>query len=621
MMGRIAVFTGSITKEFPRELFHGMLPTARLLGYKLDIFAVFGSYGENYLHAEGERNVINLPSMEEYDGVILAPDTFDVKEMEKQLDLILLAKTKGPVVSIRKGKDCFYSVQIDNYRAMRLVIEHLITEHHYRRICFMKGLPELKDAQERLQAYLDVMKEYDLPVDEHMLFQGDYWRSKGAEAVEWFLSGPERPDAIACANDYMAVAVMDALLSRGINVPEEIAVTGLDDLEESRYMEPALTSIHMPSKAMGVEAVQLVDELINGKKSEQIVNLPAKLVIRRSCGCDKGERVYWTRELFRQKLYLMNVLRQNSYMNIDYEICDTFEEMFDNAFYNSFNFEYKTMYVCMCETVDASGERIQDIEHYTDYMHLRAIMSRESGMTLTDERFQRKKILPEEYRKKMPVIFVCPLHHKNRCLGYLVLEIEVRDKMEAFLQGWVQELCACMDKILLYEENQSLQEFRKLSTVDELTGLFNRRKLEQELSKRMMGSSKRKAEFFIISVDMDDLKIINDTYGHLEGDEALKSYGSILRDCTGENGLCCRVGGDEFTIVADTGKEQEVKDLIGRIEEHVKRFNELSGKPYALAGSMGYAVFKKGEELINCMKRADANMYANKVARKKQRQK
>ena len=95
----------------------------------------------------------------------------------------------------------------------------------------MKGRADLKDARERLDGYMDVMNRYGLPVTEHMLFQGNYWRDRGNQAVEWFLSGPEKPEAIICANDFMAISVLMALKERNIRVPEDIALAGFDDIE------------------------------------------------------------------------------------------------------------------------------------------------------------------------------------------------------------------------------------------------------------------------------------------------------------------------------------------------------------------------------------------------------
>lgn len=619
MAERIAVFIGQVNQEYQIDMMCSIEKAAKELGYKMDVFSEFGSYGENFLHAEGERNIINLPYVEDYAGVIIAPDTFGVADMEKLLDIKLLAKMSGPVVSIRQEKDCFFSVMIDNRAAMARMVEHFVKVHGFRKIFFMKGREDLKDAADRYQGYLDIMEKYDIPVTEHMVFNGNYWRNLGKQAVDWFLGGEEKTEAIVCANDFMACSVLDELKHRGIRVPEDIAVSGFDDIEESRYLSPGLCSVSMPCEEMGKEAVRLIHKVTHGGKSPQIVRLPVEFAYRKSCGCGGDESRHWTEILYSQKLYLNNVIAWNSFMNRDYDNYDTMEELLNGAYQFSRQFQYKNLYICLCDRADEDGGMTQEVDTYTEKMVLRAVMNYEEGVQLMEEEFMKRLILPEKYRKQQEIAYFFPLHHKNHCLGYLIVETDQISNLREFFNCWVIELSSCMDKVLLYEENKSLQEFRRLSTVDDLTGLYNRRKLEQELSKKLSTLRTQPTDFFIISLDMDGLKTINDTYGHLEGDAALKAFANVLQQSVGERDLCCRVGGDEFTILVDGKDEGRVKAICRKIDEAVDAFNAEKTKPYELAGSMGYAEYRKNENLTNCIKRADINMYADKVARKKVR--
>ena len=81
MAKRIALFIGQIIQDYQREMTQAVAETAEGMGYRLDVFSDFGSYGENYLHADGEKAIINLPYLEDYQGIIIASDTFDVKGM------------------------------------------------------------------------------------------------------------------------------------------------------------------------------------------------------------------------------------------------------------------------------------------------------------------------------------------------------------------------------------------------------------------------------------------------------------------------------------------------------------------------------------------------------------
>lgn len=616
MAKKIAVFIGQITQEYQTDMLEAVVQAAKEMGYCSDVFTEFGSYGDNYLHAEGELNIIHLPSLEEYQGIVIAPDTFGVTEMERKLDEMLLERAGGPVVSLRQKKNEFYSILVDNRSAERAMVEHLIRDKGFTNICFMRGKESLDDAVERYQGYLDAMAAHGLAVTEQMIFQGNYWRNKGDEAVEWFLKDGAKPEAIVCANDFMAISVLDALHKRGVEIPRDIAVVGFDDIEESKYVDPGLTSVKMPRKAMGREAVKLIKKLSEGEQCDKITYLPVELCLRGSSGSGEDEPGYWAQKLYGEKLYLSHVITQNSFMNADFENCDTIEELMYAAFLYSFHFAYDKLYICLCNHLDENGEKIHGVTDYSESMILRTVMRREGGYQMLEEKFERRNILPQQYIEKDGTYYMIPLHHKNNCLGYLVLETGKPDELKDFFQCWTWELSSYMDKIMLYEENQGLQQFRKLSLVDDLTGLYNRRKLDQELSKKLVSKKALGVVFYIVSLDMDGLKYINDTFGHLEGDVALKAFASILTACAGENDICCRVGGDEFIVLVAGSEEEDVKAYLQHVRDGISEYNAEVKKPYDLDGSAGYARYTRGEDLTLCMQQADSNMYANKMTKK-----
>ena len=109
----------------------------------------------------------------------------------------------------------FPTITTENYEPICDMVEHFIQVHGFRNICFMSGKREMKDAQLRLKAYLDTMEKHGLPVTERMIFHGNYWKSFGEEALNWFLEeGKPLPQAIVCANDYMAISICDSTISQ-----------------------------------------------------------------------------------------------------------------------------------------------------------------------------------------------------------------------------------------------------------------------------------------------------------------------------------------------------------------------------------------------------------------------
>lgn len=158
-------------------------------------------------------------------------------------------------------------------------------------------------------------------------------------------------------------------------------------------------------------------------------------------------------------------------------------------------------------------------------------------------------------------------------------------------------------------------------TRDHLTGLYNRGYLEIFLNNQFK-SLKKGSSAFLILLDLDYFKNINDTYGHLVGDDALIETANILRNnCKRKRDFVVRLGGDEFVVVGICENEETVHKIIERMQGVTRQFNEKGTKPYQLSFSVGYALAEAGtdvtlDQLIN---EADQKMYVNKRAKKEKR--
>lgn len=158
-------------------------------------------------------------------------------------------------------------------------------------------------------------------------------------------------------------------------------------------------------------------------------------------------------------------------------------------------------------------------------------------------------------------------------------------------------------------------EFRIINqaTTDALTGLCNRRSftlIADEIQRKSLRNNKT---FCLIIIDLNDFKLINDTYGHAEGNRALKDFSEILQNTVSENGFIARMGGDEFAVIIPEASETEGEMFIMQMNESVKKYN-LKHTDYRLDFSGGVAVFDKDKlnSVSLMMKQADREMYRKK---------
>jgi len=170
----------------------------------------------------------------------------------------------------------------------------------------------------------------------------------------------------------------------------------------------------------------------------------------------------------------------------------------------------------------------------------------------------------------------------------------------------------------LRQEHALTKQINEMYKKDTLTGLYNRRGFVEKY-KQMMAERPNGSKLSVIMADLDDLKQINDRYGHKEGDFAIHATAKALETLSPQNALCTRFGGDEMlaVCVGELSAEQVKKDF----GEYFRCFNEISDKEYKVEVSVG--VYVSGEDEImgfeELVEKSDSLMYAEKKKRKSQR--
>ncbi|MBN2006160.1 MAG: SpoIIE family protein phosphatase [Anaerolineae bacterium] len=187
------------------------------------------------------------------------------------------------------GSPC---VLYENYRGMYQVIEHLLGVHGYRKIGYMGMMEHHAGFQERYRAYEDAMAAYGAPIDPTLArpwfeFHELTWGRVEAQTLDRYIDNAlaRGVEAIVGVSDDIAYQAQRKLQERGIHVPEQVAVVGFDDAYESRVLTPPLTTVKAPFYELGYTAAETLIASIAGESVPSVVNVPARLVVRQSCGC------------------------------------------------------------------------------------------------------------------------------------------------------------------------------------------------------------------------------------------------------------------------------------------------------------------------------------------------
>lgn len=220
------------------------------------------------------------------DGLLIVAhslDEPDISALGERLPVVVLSDRAG-------GRTDLDSVGVDNRGGMQAVVQHLVNEHRHHRLVFVAGPRQAPDSTERFAGFRQAVRAAGLPCPTTPHAVGDFTQSGGARAVHALLREGPAPDVIVCANDEMAFGALSVLAERKLRVPDDVAVTGFDDLALARHMQPPLTTVAQPMRELGAEAVRVVLARVADRNLERRETvLPTRLVVRRSCGCPTVE--------------------------------------------------------------------------------------------------------------------------------------------------------------------------------------------------------------------------------------------------------------------------------------------------------------------------------------------
>ena len=621
-------------------------------GYGLMVFGSFTDLTAKDMNDYGERSVLELIPYDRLSGLIIMYGTF--QDTPKADNIIKNAKMRGiPVVCLDYDLPGIPSVNYDYKNGFGQVVSHVIEFHKCRRVYMIAGLKDNPYSDDRINVFKKICKENGISDEDSLVYYGRFWGPSAKLCIEeMFDSGVPLPDAICAANDTMAVAVIEQLALHGIRVPEDMIVSGMDGIDIGIYNKPRLTTVDTDSDRLCKDAAAKIVKLIEGNaiSEPRLTRVPMKLCIHASCGCNMdtspniskrmieledgiGKVVGNETHLTKMKNKMLSVSRKDLFKALASYISDHTWVVVNSSFWDNvqgtvedFDYEHDMNHfdedlIAEIYKPEADGNKeTRDQADYEDRC--------EYGI-----HFNRNDILPhleEVFEKKGVVIFV-PINFQNEVIGYFAFcdkDTSVNSLKGAYYSSLLcQNISTILrvvrdretsDKLMSVLRN-SYSVLQEISIHDQLTGLLNRRGLTQVLDEMCEKEGADKKVLIYSYIDIDGFKMINDMWGHDEGDEALKDVAGVINDVAGRfsNFTAGRIGGDEFVIAG--AADSDISDVyLETLQDAVDRLNSRSEKKYLIELSVGKVV-KDGftaENVRESIKDADRDMYQVKKNRK-----
>jgi len=232
-----------------------------------------------------QRVAIDTLKTEEVDGVIVPPVSMDDPEVKRLLDSDIAV-----VCVDRRMEDARVdTILSDNREGAYNVVTHLIELGH-ERIAFIGGIPRISTSTDRREGYEKALRDHGLPVDPALIEEGDSRRERGRHLTEKLLGLETPPTAIFAGNNLTTLGALSALNSHDVEVPDEMALVGYDDVPWARALNPPPTVVDQPGYEMGSRAAELLLQRLDAPdRSPTVVTLQPKLIVRASCGASSAE--------------------------------------------------------------------------------------------------------------------------------------------------------------------------------------------------------------------------------------------------------------------------------------------------------------------------------------------
>lgn len=633
---KIAVVSGDSDSAYTGPLVTMLCRRFEEFGYHILWFHTISEEGsQGTPHEVGEINIYNLINYDAVDAMIMLTLTIKSDSVKKSIAKKAFLHCV-PVISLDEYVEGAFNISFDYGASLRDIVDHVIEVHGRKKLAFMRGDRGNAVSDQRERIFREVLAEHDLPIDESLIGTGYFWH-EAAETVfeKWYESG-NIPDAVICANDSMAIGVCRKADELGFSVPEDIIVTGVDGIPEAMYYEPSITTARTNMDQAAEYISDTLYKILNGEIAPVGSNsIKAERRYAQSCGCmsaasaralNANMHILYD-DINRFKFYAKSVITTADEVKIDSEFAATVKKM-DIILKKIWTMH---SWLCICDDFYTEMKDCDDISQDYSFYRTNGYSGRIGYGVEYDNETKKTSVMPayataelipnlDNVLKSCKNLMFLPIHFQDKSIGFLAVEFTQCSGNYNVLNTFDCGVIALVLENARVQANlhSSLDKLEEMYIRDPLTTLLNRRGFFKFAQKAFEDSRAEGREFILISIDLDYLKVINDTYGHDDGDFAIKTMAKAISEASEGRLFTARFGGDEYVAAGMSPHNDFDKEYVAKLNECLERLNSESGKPYKVGASVGVykAVPAENDGMDVFIKEADNLMYADKKRRK-----
>ncbi len=563
MRKRIAFITVNVEKLYQTSLIDAMYRQSAALDYDILVLTHFVNFDNETEHLKGDENIYTLIKQLSFDGAIIDLGSFYSRLLSKKLEDMLFEK-RIPVIALDYVSDRFESCIQNNREYFRQLTKHFIKAHGFRKIYCLSGPDNVIHTTERIEGYKDALVENGIPFRQDHVFYGDFWVNYAKSFATRIANGEiERPQAIVCGNDYMALQLCLSLAENGINVPDDIAVGGYDGNPDVSSYHPSLTTFGSGYMENGIEAVCRLHKFISGESTCDRMKVRPAVKVGASCGCKanaSGDAII-SEKMFARDMTMSIFMHSNysSMMNNVKNMDECGIVLAQNAY---LLYPKSDFFLCLC-----NGDEDNSGSVYTDKMFCR--MKYCNGRCdISLQEFSLDMMIPQQELSDKPAAYIfTPLHYLDRNFGYCVRRYSDSIVFEQYYGEFCQVAANTIERIRMLDYEKYLNDkIQRLSERDILTGLFSRKGLISRID-----SLSPDCRYYGVLYCIDRAEQFREQYGNEYVRQIIVSFAQAVNLSCARGELAARTGSEEFIIIGECDNSDFPEQLfINSLKSNLK---------------------------------------------------
>ncbi len=559
-----AVITARASASEQKQILEGIISQGLKMNTDIVVISNIFNASEYNDFIKLENNIYSLISSGKPEGFIITGDAF----MNQSLLEKVLSYLDGydiPVVCSGSSITRYPSVDSDTVSDFEKITDHLIDIHHFTDIHILTGPENFDTSHDRVKGYQRSMEKHSLTVNDRNIIYGDFWVTSGRNTALSYIKGNRKmPQAVICANDYMAFAMCDTFVEHGIRIPDDITIIGYEYIEGRTNHYPILTTYQRNRKALGVMLLNMLYEHVTGKCPESHISLEGKIIRGDTCTCGADYNILSAeitenhRQQFFSSLNDTGMLEQ--FLTGSKTISDLIRELKNHSYFLP---DLSGLYLCLIEDWCISPE-IKERNSNSD-MICYSISDK-----YTDDAgpvyFRKTELIPDSIRiNDRPNAYFCfPLFFMDRDFGFMTVRYDRTENPGESFREWINKASNALEFLRMKNDIDYLMQCRNLSELhDSATGLYNRTGFINELDISIRNAGNQSDITLLLLRFNSGSKIVDSEY-IFEKTSFLTDTSEVFRLLAGSPGkICGRIMENVFAAaIIGRGEDAEYEHQI-----------------------------------------------------------